>query len=167
MTQVMEYVSRLNKMVFEKCGFQVSNLLLEKESVKYHACSFTINNQKVVYRKSKITPTKTGQFVTLWKRNKHGVTQPFDIDDPIDLVIINTQLDQNFGQFVFPRSVLMDKGIFSTKTKEGKRGFRIYPPWDKTSNKQAIKTQKWQLEYFVSNTTPIDINRVKVLYLQE
>lgn len=26
---------------------------------------------------------------------------------------------------------------------------RVYPSWDKPTSNQAIKTQKWQLEYFI------------------
>lgn len=26
---------------------------------------------------------------------------------------------------------------------------RVYPSWDKPVSKQAIKTQSWQLEYFI------------------
>lgn len=45
-------------------------------------------------------------------------------------------------------SVLVDKGIITGKNKEGKRGIRVYPPWDKPNNKQAIKNQSWQIRYF-------------------
>jgi hypothetical protein len=38
--------------------------------------------------------------------------------------------------------------IISTHLKEGKRGMRVYPPWDLPSSKQAKKTQQWQLPYF-------------------
>ncbi|RYE38879.1 MAG: MepB domain containing protein, partial [Sphingobacteriales bacterium] len=40
--------------------------------------------------------------------------------------------------------------ILSGNGKNGKRGFRVYPPWDLTENSQARKTQQWQLEYFTS-----------------
>ena len=50
--------------------------------------------------------------------------------------------------FVFPKSVLIAKEIVSDK-KEGKRAIRIYSPWDITMSKQAQKTQKWQLDYFL------------------
>jgi len=49
---------------------------------------------------------------------------------------------------VFPKSELINKGIITTNKKDGKRGFRVYPKWNKTTNKQAEKTQKWQLNYF-------------------
>jgi len=36
---------------------------------------------------------------------------------------------------------LADKSIISKNGKLGKRGIRVYPPWDMVTNKQAEKTQ--------------------------
>ena len=68
------------------------------------------------------------------------------------------------GQFVIPKSVLIEKGIISTSKKEGKRGFRVYPIWDKTINKQAVLTQQWQLNYFFEINDDLDLSFVKKLY---
>lgn len=103
---------------------------------------------KTIYREAKITPKKIGQFVSVWKRNKAGITEPRQLNDDFDEFIIKCEAGNKVGQFVFPKAVLAEKGIVSTNLKEGKRGFRVYPPWDKAENKQAIKTQEWQLEYF-------------------
>ena len=87
--------------------------------------------------------------MTLWKRNeKNGAITPFDTLDAIDLIIISVRKDDYLGQFIFPKAILLEKGIFSTNIKEGKRAMRVYPPWDKTSSKQAQETQKWQINYF-------------------
>ncbi len=56
------------------------------------------------------------------------------------------------GQFIFPKSILLVKGILSDGEKDGKRGFRVYPPWDKAVNKQAKQTQQWQLQYFTDSS---------------
>lgn len=130
-------------------GCPIHNLRLETESAAYEAAFFKVNNLKVIYRKAKITPTKTGQFVTLWKRNSTGVIEPFDISDAFDCVVINVSNLGKDGFFVFPKSILIEKGVISTPTREGKRAIRVYPAWDKTSNKQAQKTQLWQLDYFL------------------
>lgn len=119
------------------------------ESQEYEACSFKLNGKKVEFRSSKITPTKTGQFVTIWKRNKEGITEPFDISDDFDFMIICSKTEEKIGQFIFPKSVLREKGVISQNSKGGKRGIRVYPPWDEAENKQAEKTQSWQLRYFV------------------
>ena len=63
--------------------------------------------------------------MTIWKRNKDGITEPFDTSDDFDFVIITARNDNNFGQFIFPKSILADKGIITRKGKEGKRGIRV------------------------------------------
>lgn len=152
--------------IFDVHGFTYTEPIEEKESAEYHACYFTLNNLQVRFRNAKITPTKTGQFVTLWKRLNTGTIAPFDETDLIDLVIISVRKEWRFGHFVFPKSVLCTQGILTVKNKEGKRGFRVYPPWDKAENKQAIRTQTWQLNYFIdlSNTETLDIEKAKALY---
>ena len=153
-------------LLFDKCGFDVSNIEIEKESSEYCAHLFEIDSKKILFRQAKITPTKIGQFVTIWKRNvEKNVIEPFDISDEIDLFVINVKFENRFGQFVFPKSILIEKGIVTDK-KEGKRAIRIYPIWDLTDSKQAQKTQKWQLDYFLEIPIDgnLDINRMKMLY---
>lgn len=134
--------------VFDLMDFELNDLRKENESEEYSAFRFSLNHKKICYREAKITPTKTGQFVTLWKRNQTGIIEPFDYSDAIDFVIVSVRKEENWGQFIFPKSILLEKGIFSTEKKEGIRATRVYPPWDETSSKQAQKTQKWQLDYF-------------------
>jgi len=43
-----------------------------EKSVEYEACIFRLNDFFVRFGVSKITPTKIGQFVTLWKRTDNG-----------------------------------------------------------------------------------------------
>lgn len=137
---------------YNTCGFEFTNLSINSESLEYGACSFKLNGKLMQHRVSKITPAKTGQFVTIWKRNKNGISEPFDSKDEFDFVIITSIRDENGGQFIFPKSILIEKGIITSNGKEGKRGIRVYPPWDKTTSKQAEKTQKWQSEYFIHFT---------------
>lgn len=156
-------------LVFDACDFEITNLLPEKESTEYSAYRFELDRLKVLFREAKTTPTKMGQFVTLWKRIEKGPIQPFDSSDEIDLFVINTRTDTHFGQFIFPKSVLVKQGVITANAKEGKRAIRVYPSWDKTVSKQAQKTQKWQLEYFLE--IPLDgsinLNRGKLLYSSE
>jgi hypothetical protein len=148
----------VKEFIYDKCGFELSNLKLNSESVEYGACSFDLNGKKIEHRVSKITPTKVGQFVTIWKRNKKGVTEPFDIFDEIDFVVVTSKSGDNIGQFIFPKSILAGKGIISKNGKDGKRGIRVYPPWDIVTNKQAEKTQNWQTRYFVTIKRDNSIN---------
>lgn len=136
------------KLVYEPSGFTITNLVKEKESEEYGACEFEMNNRRIKFRVGKITPTKVGQFVTLWKRVGRGPIMPYDISDPIDLFVVSASNAAHFGQFVFPKDVLYEKGILSKEGKGGKRAMRIYPSWDVADNKQAKKTQAWQLPYF-------------------
>lgn len=154
------------KSVYNKCGFQLQNLIWNSESTNYGACSFQFNNKLIQYRVANITPTKIGQFVAIWKRNNEGITAPFDVADSLDFMIISVRDSENFGQFIFPKSVLVAKGIISQNEKGGKRGIRVYAPWDKPENKQAIKTQAWQINYFVEirENSPVDFELVKRIF---
>ncbi|OOG71487.1 MepB family protein [Flavobacterium sp. A45] len=158
----------IREILFKNCNFEITQPILEAESSEYGACTFTLNDFNILFRTAKITPTKTGQFVTLWKRINQGPIQPFDSTDPIDLFAISVRKDNYFGLFIFPKSVLIAKEIVSDK-KEGKRAIRVYPPWDETTSKQAQKTQKWQLDYFLELTKDqtIDMKHAKFLFLTE
>lgn len=155
-------------LVYDKCGFAMTNLKLNSEGEAYGACTFQLNANKIEYRVSKITPTKTGQFVAIWKRNMAGITAPFHVLDDIDFFIITSKNCDNFGQFIFPKSVLAAKGIISTKDKGGKRGIRVYPPWDIVTNKQAERSQKWQTQYFltIKDDKSIDLSLIKRLLIK-
>jgi hypothetical protein len=159
----------LQNRVFDKHGFKYTTPLMEEESKEYAAYLFELNSLAVRFRVSKITPTKVGQFVTIWKRKGNGPIEPFDITDKLDIVIISARTETHFGHFVFPKAVLCKQGIITVNDKEGKRAMRVYPPWDIATNKQAQKTQKWQLNYFIdlSNINAIDSLRLKRLYNQE
>lgn len=119
----------------------------ELESVEYGACRLELEGKKIIFRVAKTTPTKIGQFVTIWKRPV-DVTMPFDSEDAIDFIVIDVREGNHVGQFIFDRKVLIEKRIISCGNKKGKMGIRVYPPWTKPIAKQAIKTQEWQLQSF-------------------
>ncbi|MFH7013212.1 MepB family protein [Flavobacterium sp. FlaQc-52] len=154
------------KRVYDLLNFEGTQPEPESESMEYSAYRLQLNTKLICYREAKITPTKTGQFVTLWKRNPSKIIAPFDATDAIDYVIISVRKEDLLGQFIFPKAVLLERGIFSTDTKEGKRATRVYPPWDETTNKQAQKTQQWQLNYFIEIPLheAVDLDRFKRLF---
>jgi hypothetical protein len=154
------------ELVYDKCGFDLTNPSINTESAEYGACLFQLNEKTIQHRVSKITPTKAGQFVTIWKRNQNGITEPYDFEDEIDFIIITAKSEDNFGQFIFPKWVLADKGIISRNGKTGKRGIRVYPPWDVVTSKQAVKTQNWQTNYFlkIRNDSSTDLLLAKKLF---
>ena len=136
------------KLAYEPSGLVIERFAREKESREYAASEFVVRHQRIRFRVAKITPTKLGQFVTLWKRIDKGPIQPFDKSDPFDLVVISARKSGHFGQFVFPKSLLFEQGILAKDGKGGKRAIRVYPPWVMTDNKQAQETQEWQAPYF-------------------
>ena len=107
-----------------------------------------MNEPLEIIREAKTTPKKVGQFVSIWKRNKEGITEPRHINDAFEWLIIKCKSGNKSGRFIFPKSILIEKEIISTTEKEGKRGFRVYPPWDEPQSKQAIETKKWQVKFF-------------------
>ncbi len=118
------------------------------ESAEYGACEFDLNYERIHFRVAKITPTKIGQFVTCWKRDDDGITAPYDSSDTFASFIIYTKTQMQQGVFIFPKEALLKHDILSDNGKGGKRGFRVYPVWDRAENAQAKKTQAWQIKYF-------------------
>ena len=157
------------KMFYEPLGYEIRHFSAEEESVAYQACDFKLNKKSIKFRKAKITPTKIGQFVTLWKRKSNGPIEPFDINDPIDLFIISVQDGNNLGQFIFSKSTLLKQNILSKNKKGGKRAMRVYPPWVVTESDQAKKTQAWQVDYFLTmpNNKMTDLKLARMLLEQE
>ena len=160
-------LKQIKTQIYDQCDLEISAFQLELESTEYNACQFDLNGLNIVSRTAKITPKKVGQFVTFWKRSGNGPIAPFDETDPIDFFVVNVNAENVLGQFVFPKSVLIRKGILSTERKEGKRAFRVYPNWDIAKNRQAEQTQKWQLDYFYEINDSTDLNKVIELYKTE
>ena len=152
-----ELLKAIESELYTSSGLYISNYSDENESQEYGACRFEINGKRVISRNAKITPKKVGQFVTVWKRSPDGITQPFEASDNFDLLVINVRHEDQLGQFVFPKSVLIEKGIITSDKKEGKRGFRVYPPWDQPNSKQAITSQRWQVRHFLKPKDPLQV----------
>ena len=154
------------KVSYAPSGLIGHSFVKESESEEYGAFDFEMNGKRIKFRIGKITPTKIGQFTTLWKRIGKGPILPFDMEDPIDLFVINVRTSERLGQFVFPKTILWEKGIVSKDGKGGKRAMRIYPPWDVPDSRQAKNTQAWQLLYFfeIPSASPVDVSRVKKLF---
>jgi hypothetical protein len=120
-----------NKRVYKPCDFAFDGLVIDHESTAYGSASFVLNNRRIIFRAAKITPKKVGQFVTLWARNENGVIQPYDASSSVDFVVVSTRQDNLFGQFVFPKDVLVKKKIISKDSNSsGKLAIRVYPPSD-------------------------------------
>lgn len=151
------------QLVYDKCGFNCTEINIETESQEYGAATFKLNALTAKYRVAKITPTKVGQFVTLWKRSKNGTIQPFKATDDTQHYIVSCRNGVNFGQFIFTKALLLSKGVLSSDAQKGKLAIRVYPPWDTTVSSQAQKTQAWQAPYFLHISNATNLNRAKKL----
>jgi hypothetical protein len=136
--------------IYVPAGLTVTEALREAESAEYGACRFRFGGLSLVFRVAKKTPTKIGQFVTCWKRPATGSDiAPLDAEDDLAFLVVSVSDLYNRGQFIFNRDLLIAKGIMSRNGKGGKRAMRVYPPWSKPAAKDAIKTQKWQMDSFL------------------
>ncbi|ARZ66165.1 MepB family protein [Streptomyces sp. HU2014] len=157
---------RAKELAYDPAGFVCAPPVPEAESAEYGACAFTLDGLSVRFRTARTTPTKAGQFVTVWQRSASGPIRPFDAADPVDLFVISTREGDRFGQFVFPLEVLRERDIVSVDGSGGKRAFRVYPPWVTTTSRQARGTQAWQVRHFLrlSEDEPLDVPRARALY---
>ncbi len=130
-------------------GKAISDLTEDLECSDYFGCNFLLGTFNVKFRKAKTTPKKIGQFVTLWKRNSNGQTEPFCTEDDFDFYVIATEENDASGFFLFPKQILVKRQILTDGNVEGKCGFRVYPDWSVPENAQAKKTKSWQTEYFI------------------
>ena len=163
-----ESLKRLNDILSQSFSLEISNIFLEREAVDYCGYNFKLGTLSVKFRRAKITPKKTGQFVTLWKRSKTGTTESFSLEDSFDLYIINIEHGSNSGCFIFPKSILAEQGILSVNGQGGKRGFRVYTKWDLPENKQAKQTQSWQILYFIDleKDSRLSVHKVQEIMTQ-
>ncbi|QCX52283.1 MepB family protein [Elizabethkingia sp. JS20170427COW] len=145
-----EELKKLESFVLNNTGRCISDVVQDKECEEYFGFNMKIDAWEVKFRKAKITPKKVGQFVTLWKRNSKNQTEPFEEKDQFNFYIVVAEEENNYGFFLFPRKVLVEKQILTTCQKIGKRGFRVYPEWAEIQSKQAQKTQSWQVNYFIN-----------------
>ncbi|MEU6890852.1 MepB family protein [Streptomyces sp. NPDC046557] len=153
-------------LVYDPCGFTCSQPVPEAESAAYAAHHFTLDGLSVRFRTAKTTPTKSGQFVTVWQRSSGGPIRPFDTTDAVDLFVIGTRDGDRFGQFVLPLDTLRRHGVVSVDGLGGKRAFRVYPPWATITSRQAERTRAWQADHFlrVLRDGTLDAARARELY---
>ncbi|MCW3161141.1 MepB family protein [Chryseobacterium oryctis] len=161
---MIKELEHLQNLVFSALQLNIAELHKDLECEEYFGYNFKLNQFNIKFRKAKITPKKTGQFVTLWKRNpESNETEPFDSTDNFDFYLIFTESLNNQGFFFFDKKTLIQNQILTTPSKEGKRGFRVYPEWNIPKNKQAQKTKNWQIKSFINLSDRDHSEKIKAI----
>lgn len=141
-------------------GIPWADVAPEPASAGYGAHTLTLAGRRAIFRIAKTTPTKAGQFVTLWRRSAEGPIRPYDTNDGVALFAIQAGSGAGLGMFVFPLSVLARRGVVSDGGRGGKRAMRVYTPDVEPASAQARRTQAWQCEHFL----PFDAPAAKILH---
>lgn len=159
-------LSYVNELIYKPTNLILKSVQEEKQNAKYGAGIFQLSSKTVRFRVANITPTKTGHFVAFWEKDEDTNNQPYSYAEAPDLLVITTfKSDSEFGQFVFPKEVLFTQNILKSNSTKGKMAIRVYPSWDIPTSKQAVKTQEWQLPYFVDLSTPDNVSKEKITEL--
>lgn len=127
---------------------EVKDLTEEKYNQDYEALTFSFKEETYQSRLAKKTPTKAGYFVTCWTKDENNCNQSYSKEAFADYLMIIVIDEELSGYFLFPRELLVEKGILTTFEHKGKMAFRVYPKWCNQLNKTAGQTQKWQCKYF-------------------
>ena len=167
MNEFYRILNELDKKVYEPTGLTIHSVKEEKQNAKYGAGIFQLSSRTVRFRVANQTPKKEGQFVAFWEKDRNNKNSPYSYEEAPDFCVITTFKNKNeFGQFVFPKEVLLQQNILKSASTKGKMAIRVYPIWDNPLSKQAKETQKWQLPYFVelSQVNQLTLEKVTDLY---
>lgn len=167
MNEFYEVLEFMGQTIYKPNQLVAKSIQAEKQNAEYGAGTFQLASKTVRFRVAKRTPKKIGQFVAFWEKNNNNKNRPFLSEEAPDLLVITTFKNKDeWGQFIFPKKILIEKNILQSAFSKGKMAMRVYPSWDKPTSKQAIQTQKWQLPYFVdmSILNQISIDEINKLY---
>ena len=117
---------------------------IEEQNSDYESGVVLIGKEQWRIRTARITPTKPGAFVAVWKRGEGGSTRPFRADESMSGLLVFVAEQERFGVFKFTPAHLISLGYVSSDLHPGKRGFRVYPAWCSNLNPQALRAQRAQ-----------------------
>lgn len=66
-----EHIKKLNVLIFSEFNLELMHTQKEMYNKDYDGHSFELSNKSIRYRKSKITPSKVGQFVSFWTKDEN------------------------------------------------------------------------------------------------
>ncbi|WP_323702495.1 MepB family protein [Mammaliicoccus sp. Dog046] len=144
----------------------INNIEIEPLNKEYESSHFEINNIYYRSRRAKKTPNKKGYFVVFWIKDEENKNRPYTYSETPDKLIITVHDEQHIGQFIIPKEILLEKKIISHEQSTGKMAMRVYPTWEDDLNPTAIKTQKWQIKYFIDLSDTINVNELHKLYFE-
>lgn len=121
----------------------------EEQNSDYESGTTTIDGQRWRLRTARVTATKPGAFVAVWRRSRQGNTEPFPADESVAGLAVFVEQGANRGVFWFTGEHLRELGITSSERQAGKRGFRVYPAWCAGLNREAARSQAAQAAAFV------------------
>lgn len=129
-------------------GALAGSVVTEAQGSDYE--SGRVNTESGIWRvrTARITPTKPGAFVAVWRRGSDGETEPFDMSDECSGLVVFVEDGERFGVFTFSREQLVVLGIIRSDHSPGKRGFRVYPSWCTDLNARAQRTQRAHVAAF-------------------
>ncbi|MGO1673848.1 MAG: MepB family protein [Canibacter sp.] len=133
-------------------GLGLLEVVPEEQSSDYESGMVALDSGIWRIRTARITPTKPGAFVAVWRRSSSGTTEPFDSADDCEGLMVFVSEAGRFGVFAFTREHLTTLGIVQSSLTQGKRGFRVYPSWSTNLNAQAVRTQRAQANAFTDLT---------------
>lgn len=136
--------------ILQKVFGNIQIYCLENQNIEYEGLIFYSQtmNSKVRARLAKKTPKKEGYFVAFWEKDEQANNTPFKAASSPELLAIVIDDGNKKGVFTIPKEIAIEKQILSTENGRGKMAMRFYPPWCHNLNKTAMRTQKWQLQYF-------------------
>lgn len=113
MNNFQEALRYMNQTIYEPKQITVESIQEEKQNAEYGAGVFRLSSKTVRFRVAKITPTKIGQFVAFWEKDNNNKNRPFLFEEAPELLVVTTFKNNNeFGQFVFPKDILVKKIYF-------------------------------------------------------
>lgn len=121
MNEFNKALTYVNELLYAPHHLTIKNIQEETQNADYGAGMFQLDSKSVRFRVAKITPTKVGQFVSFWEKDAANKNQAFSYENATDLLVINTfHTNGDFGQFVFPKEVLLQQNILKTANTKGK-----------------------------------------------
>ncbi|WP_226894993.1 MepB family protein [Oceanobacillus oncorhynchi] len=154
----------LIKELLSNTNYEITNIVKEPQNMEYEGTTFTIHENMYRSRLAKRTSKKNGYFVVFWEKDANHCNQPYAYSESPDKIMISI-IDKDLkGQFIFPKLLLLEKGILRKIDNKGKMAIRVYPTLEKSLNNAAKKTQAWQMPYFIDVSNEIDWRRLTALY---